>query len=218
MLGSGVITVSAVPETAKETTTTWGINHPVVLQRRVQLKRQPSHMYYQLKPSKIFDCNAFFNEEGFTINYDEEHILLPNCHLMIYHAFINDGPVTVDTNNVPIYMCFKIRLTTPGMSLNVGKHTPLNLLLHCAQLDIVQLGLTSKQVVEMREPYNNAAAAANAVNSTKKSYQQSAAKKPRQDIPPLPVSQIPLPPPPPPPTQLERPTCLNFNSSELSPA
>jgi hypothetical protein len=120
-------------------------------------------MYYQLKPSKIFDCSAFFNEEGFTINYDEEHILLPNCHLMIYHASINnEGPVTVDNNNVPIYMCFKIRLITPGMSLHVGKHTPMNLLLHCAQLDIVQLGLTSKQVVEMREPYTNATVAANA--------------------------------------------------------
>jgi hypothetical protein len=177
-------------------------------------------MYYQLKPSKIFDCNAFFNEEGFTINYDEEHILLPNCHLMIYHASINNGgPVTVDNNNVPIYMCFKIRLITPGMSLHVGKHTPMNLLLHCAQLDIVQLGLTSKQVVEMREPYTNATVAANASRFN----QQSAAKKPRHDVPPpLPVSQIPLPPPPPPPhqptNQLERPTWLNFNSPELSPA
>ncbi len=215
MLGSGVITVSAVSETAKETATTWG----TPLQRRGR-KRQPSHMYYQLKPSKIFDCSAFFNEEGFTINYDEEHILLPNCHLMIYHASINnEGPVTVDNNNVPIYMCFKIRLITPGMSLHVGKHTPMNLLLHCAQLDIVQLGLTSKQVVEMREPYTNATVAANASRFN----QQSAAKKPRHDVPPpLLVSQIPLPPPPPPPhqptNQLERPTWLNFNSPELSPA
>jgi len=54
MLGSGVITVSAVSETAKETATTWG----TPLQRRGR-KRQPSHMYYQLKPSKIFDCSAF---------------------------------------------------------------------------------------------------------------------------------------------------------------
>ena len=234
MMTPGIINVVAVADNTpvKGTTTTWGINNPVALQRRVQLSRQPLHMYYQLRASKVFDCNSFYNQEGFTINNEEEHLLLPNCinsHLMIYHASIENGPVTVDSKTMPVYICFKIRLTTPCMSLNVGAHTPLSLLLNCAQLDIVQLVLTLKQVTELREPYNNCRYASNAlsdvVNGTKRPYQQymTQPKRARQEyvipptIPPLPTTPPPPPPPPPPPTSPRQPSWLNSNSPELSP-
>jgi hypothetical protein len=234
----GVINVSAVADKAhvKETTETWAFNKPVALQH--PLTRQPSHMYYQLKSCKVFDCNSFFNQEGFTINYDEEHLLLSNCansHLLIYHASITDGPVTVDTNNLPLYMCFKIRLINPYVSLNVGPHTPLSLLFNCAQLDIVQLALTLKQIIKIREPYNNHRYAENVLynagNDTKKSYQphMTPPKRSRQGYvisppppppPPPPPTTLPLPPLPPPlpPPLSEQPIWLNSNSPELSPA
>jgi hypothetical protein len=109
MMTPGITNVVAVADNTpvKGTTTTWGINNPVALQRRVQLSRQPLHMYYQLRTSKVFDCNSFFNQEGFTINNEEEHLLPPNCinrHLMIYHASIENGPVTVDSKTLPVYI------------------------------------------------------------------------------------------------------------------
>jgi len=102
------------------------------------------------------DCNTFSNEEEFTINYDEEHLLLPNCdsdHLMIYHSETGtgNGPVTIDCNNIPKYLCFNIRLTAPGMSLIVEPHTRLSLLLNCARLKIVKLMLTRSQIVKLRD-------------------------------------------------------------------
>jgi hypothetical protein len=156
-MASDIITVRAV---ADETpSTTWGIKYPVPLQHsNVRQTCQPLHFYYQKENQmscQMLDCNTFLNEEGFTINYDEEHLLFPDCnsgHLMIYPATVKNGSVTFDTTNMPVFMCFNIRLTAPGMSLNVGPHTPLSLLLHLAQFHVVKLMLTKEQIVELSGP------------------------------------------------------------------
>jgi len=235
-MAPGVITVSSVADNTpvRGTTTTWGINNPVALQRRVQLTPQPVHMYYQLKACKVFDCNSFFNQERFTIAYDDEHILLPNCvnsHLMMYHASMDDGVVTVDSKTLPVYTCFKICLTTSCMSLNVGPHTPLSLLLNCAQLDIVQIMLTLKQVIEICDPINNVRYTVNALSDavwgSKRSYHQYCINQPKRtrqedDRPPLPTTPPippPIPPPPPPPPPPPKPTRMfNSYSPEFPPS
>jgi hypothetical protein len=69
---------------------------------------------------------------------------------MIYHAATDNGPVTIDTTNKPKYLCFNVRLITPGMSLNVGAHSRLSLLLQCSRLNIVKLLLTKQQIVDLK--------------------------------------------------------------------
>jgi hypothetical protein len=152
-MASRIIAIRAAAN--KTPVTTWGMTYPV---HRVQ--RQPLHFYYQKDNQtrcNMLDCNTFVNQEGFTINYDEEHLLLPNCnsdHLMIYHADTDNGPVTVDSKTLPVYMCFNIRLSAPGMSLNVGPDTQLSLLLQCTRINIIKLLLTKKQIVELSEDQN----------------------------------------------------------------
>jgi hypothetical protein len=73
-----------------------------------------------------------------------------SVYLVMYHAATDNGPVTIDTTNVPKYICFNVRLITLGMSLNVGAQFWLSLLLKCSRLNIVKLLLTKQQIVDLK--------------------------------------------------------------------
>lgn len=155
-------------------TTIWGRDRAVSLRRRAQLQRQPVHMFFPLDPTHtscaMLDIDSFVNREEFVMNYGEEHLLLPQCpatlDMMIYHAIVptdENAPIIVDTKNLPEYEAFLITLMVPGITAVVAPHTSLKLLNSAAKFNVDKVMMTGKDVRMLKDAYDCARFAANAV-------------------------------------------------------
>lgn len=148
---SGSITVSTCSSaTAAEVNevngTYWGVKRPKLLQRRVQLQRQPVHMFVNQNSDDILmsECT---NVSRFCLQYNEEHILMPYSLPSIHQAIVeDDAPVKIDTNQQLVQLVFLVRVRTKCTMLDVAPDTKLRMLLNIGCLNVEQLILTGTQM------------------------------------------------------------------------
>ncbi len=86
------------------------MKRPVILQRRVQLKQQPVHLYVSRDGGLM---GQFSKVARFCLNYNEEHLLrtdtLPSFHPAVVKED-DDVPIKVDTDQQPVRLAFLIRV------------------------------------------------------------------------------------------------------------
>jgi hypothetical protein len=146
-MSSGTITVSTCPPEEDEVNRTcWGMKRPVLLRRRVQLKQQPIHLY-------VCDQKKFSNIAGFTLKYNEEHLLMTDLIPAIRHAVVEkDAPVKMDTDQRPVQLAFLVRVMPRRTMVTVGPNTSLFLLLSLDCLHVDQLLLNDNQRAQLLDP------------------------------------------------------------------
>jgi hypothetical protein len=152
MMPSGTITVSTDPpnEGGELSRTYQGIKRPVLLQRRVQLKRQPVHLYVSRDGGLLSQCT---NVAGFCLKYNEEHLLMTDTLPSIHHAVVeDDAPLKVDIDQQPVQLAFLVRVIPRRTVVTVGSDTSLSLLLNMACLHVVQLLLNGTQMFQLLTP------------------------------------------------------------------
>ena len=147
MASSGTIIVSTCPPDDETNRTCWGQKRPVLLQRRVQLKRQPFHLY-------VCDNKMFTNVAGFTLNYNEEHLLVTDQMPSLRHAAAveKDAPIKADTDQPPVQLAFLVRVMPRRTVVTVGPNTSLFLLLSIGCLNVDQILLNGVQMAELLDP------------------------------------------------------------------
>jgi hypothetical protein len=102
--------------------------------------------------SQHFDPEQCFSTEEFTVNPNEEHVLL----------LMNHGKITcktyLDTNRIwkngrrhGKYLGFSISLKQPDMTLTVQEKTPLSLLMNSGYLNIVPFFMEGSQYILLLE-------------------------------------------------------------------
>jgi hypothetical protein len=149
---SGTITVStnASDESGEGSRTCWGMKRPVILQRRVQLKQQPVHLYVSRDGGLL---SQFSNVAGFCLKYNEEHLLMTDTLPSFHHAVVeDDAPLKVDTDQQPVQLAFLVRVISRRTVVTVGPDTSLSLLLNMACLHVVQLILNGTQMLQLLTP------------------------------------------------------------------
>lgn len=146
----GTVTVSTYsPEEKEVTRTCWGVKRPVLLQRRVQLKRQPVHIFSGRWSGDNL-MSEFTNIARFTLKYNEEHLLMPYALPSVYQAVVtDDAPVKIDTELPPVQLVFLVRVMPRCTMLNVAPDTKLAMLLNIGCLDVQQLMLTGTQIHQL---------------------------------------------------------------------
>ena len=152
---SGTITVStdaSSDESREVNRTCWGMKRPVILQRRVQLKQQPVHLYVSRNGGQLMS-QQFSNVAGFCLKYNEEHLLMTNTLPSFHHAVVkDDAPLKVDTDQQPMQQAFLVRVMPRRTVVTVGPDTSLSLLLNMACLHVVQLILNGTQMCQLLTP------------------------------------------------------------------
>ena len=151
---SGTITVSTCSSAAhEENRTCWGMKRPVLLQRRVQLKRQPLHMYVSERSGIDNMWNQCTNVAEFTLKYNEEHLLMANMLPTIRQVVVEeDGPVKIDNHLPCVQLVFMVRVMPRNTEVTVGPDTPLSLLLDIGCLHVEPLMLTNTQIIQLLGP------------------------------------------------------------------
>ena len=146
--------MSTTPENSEVNRTCWGVKRPVLLQRQVQLKRQPVHMYVSKTPESDNLFSPRTNMSGFTLKYNEEHLLMINMLPCIRQAVVEkDVPVKIDTEQkTSSQVAFMVRVMLRNTEVAVGPDTPLSLLLNMGCLHVETLMLSSDQVYHLLYP------------------------------------------------------------------
>ncbi len=147
MASQGTITMSTCPPEEDEVNRTcWGTKRPMLLRRRVQLKQQPIHLY-------VCDQKNFSNISGFTLKYNEEHLLMTELIPAIRHAVVEkDASVKMDTDQPPFQLTFLVRVMPRHTMVTVGPNTSLFLLLSLDCLHVDQLLLNDNQRAQLLDP------------------------------------------------------------------
>ena len=142
----GTITVSTCPPDLDEVNRTcWGTKQPVLLRRRVQLKPQPVHFY-----TCGGDQKTLSSVDGFTLKYDEEHVLMTDMNPTLHFAKVEkDAPVKKDTDQPPVHLVFLVRVMPRHTMVTVGPNTSLFLLLSLDCLRVDQLLLNDNQLAHL---------------------------------------------------------------------
>jgi len=150
-VSSRTITVSrdASYENDEVNRTCWGRKRPVILQRRVQLKQQPVHLYVSRDGGMM---GQFSNVREFCLNYNEEHLLMLDRLPCFYPAVGKeddddyDVPIKVDTDQVPVHIAYLVRVIDKRTVVNVGPDTSLSMLLNMACIHVDHLLLNDSQM------------------------------------------------------------------------
>ena len=144
----GTITVSTgSAEEGEVNRTCWGVKRPVLLQRRVQLKQQPAHLYICKNGNPLSPST---NVAEFTLKYNEEHLLMTNQLPTIQHVFLDEEAVVkIDTDKPPVHQAFLVRVMHKQTVVTVGPNTPLAWLLNMDCLHVNQIMLTGDQMYNM---------------------------------------------------------------------
>jgi hypothetical protein len=147
-VSSRTITVSrdASYENDEVNRTCWGRKRPVILQRRVQLKQQPVHLYVSRDGGMM---GQFSNVREFCLNYNEEHLLMLDRLPCFYPAVVkedDDVPIKVDTDQVPVHIAYLVRVIDKRTVVNVGPDTSLSMLLNMACIHVDHLLLNESQM------------------------------------------------------------------------
>jgi hypothetical protein len=134
--------------------TCWGVKRPVLVQRRVQLKRPPIHLYNCLGGRQhVLNQNQSFNIGEFVMRYNEEHLLMVDLMPNIYRGiFDENGLLKIDAEQPPVQICFRVRLMLPRTVIKVGPQTPLSLLLDLGCLEVKQVALGGPEFLELLNP------------------------------------------------------------------
>jgi hypothetical protein len=123
-------------------------------------RRQPILIYSQIhNPLHIehtsrgfYDPNTLYNEFGFTLEGDQEYIILiqnygcePYYDNHIFKATINmtNGPLEINPEQEPHCVCLLIRHLGPDVNLTVAPRTPLAFLLENARVSIRMCYITN---------------------------------------------------------------------------
>jgi hypothetical protein len=151
-VSSRTITVSRDTsyENDEVTRTCWGRKRPVILQRRVQLKQQPAHLYVS---RDVGIMGQFSNVREFCLKYNEEHLLMLDRLPCFYPAVVKedddddyDVPIKVDTDQVPVHIAYLVRVIDKRTVVNVGPDTSLSMLLNMACIHVDHLLLNESQM------------------------------------------------------------------------
>jgi len=154
MAGSITLSPANSDTVAPEGRTCWGVKRPVLLQRRVQLKPPPVHMYVCMGGRcHLLNLNQCFSMSDFTLNYNEEHVLITDITPNIHRGVWDDGILKIDAEHPPVGMCYKIRLQLPRTVVNVGQDTSLYLLLNMGCIHVDELALTRPEFIKLLEPH-----------------------------------------------------------------
>ena len=119
--------------------------------------RQPILLYsqrYQPNPAEypryFYDPHTLFNEYAFTLESDQEYIILiqgmgyEHQENHVYPAFTHqpNGPLTINDEQEPQALCLLLHYIGPSVNLTVAAHTSLAFLLENARVSIRQCYLT----------------------------------------------------------------------------
>ena len=151
MASSGTIIVSTCPpeEGGEVNRRCWGIKRPVLLQRRVQLKRQPIHLFVS-RGVLLSQCASVAE---FSLKYNEEHLLMTNMLPSVHHVVVEkDALVKIDTDQQPVQLAFLVRVMSRRTVVTVGPDTLLSLLLNIGCLHVEQLLLNGAQMYKLLTP------------------------------------------------------------------
>jgi hypothetical protein len=154
-VSSRTITVSrdASYENDEVNRTCWGRKRPVILQRWVQLKQQPVHLYVSRDGGMM---GQFSNVRGFCLKYNEENLLMMDRLPSFYPAVVkeddDDVPIKVDTDQLPVYIAYLVRVIDKRTVVNLGPDTSLSMLLNMACIRVDQLLLNESQMFYLLKP------------------------------------------------------------------
>jgi hypothetical protein len=165
-------------ENDEVTRTCWGRKRPVILQRRVQLKQQPAHLYVSRDVGLM---GQFSNVREFCLKYNEEHLLMLNNIPCFYPAVVKenddddddyDVPIKVDTDQVPVHIAYLVRVIDKRTVVNVGPDTSLSMLLNMACIHVDHLLLNESQMcylMKLNQHFNfsGSSCISNSSNSSK---------------------------------------------------
>jgi hypothetical protein len=130
-------------------TTCWGVKRPVHLRRRVQMKKQPVHMFLNTETNNKL-MSRCSNVAQFTLKYNEEHILMPNSLPSVHHAIVDsDALLKIDTSLPALQLVFLVRLILKTVEITVYPDTSLDTLLTMECIHVEQIMLTSSQMVKL---------------------------------------------------------------------
>jgi hypothetical protein len=109
------------------------------------MKRQPPVLF--TSRSDHFDLEQCESEMEFTVNPNEQHVLLPtNLKWRIPRVLLDDaGTVRINNGQSGHILGYCISLKQPDMMLTVGPKTPLSLLINSGYLDVVPFFVTCDQ-------------------------------------------------------------------------
>ena len=108
------------------------------------VKRQPPVLF--MGWSDHFDLEQCESEREFTVNPNEQYVLLPTNLRRIPSVLLDDaGTVRIDNRQSGRTLGYCISLKQPDMMLTVGTKTPLSLLLNSGYLDVVPFFVTCDQ-------------------------------------------------------------------------
>lgn len=109
--------------------------------------RQPILLYNQSiyqpesteQPCLFYDPHTWFNEYSFTLEGDQEYIILlqgGNVQNYVHKAVLNNanGPLEIDYEQEPYSLCMLLHQNTPGVNLTVAARTSLAFLLQHARV------------------------------------------------------------------------------------
>ena len=102
--------------------------------------------------SEHFDPEQCFSQKEFTVNPNEEHVLLLMNHGKIAHKILLDkNRIWINDRRPGKYLGFSISLKQPDMTLTVGEKTPLSLLMNSGTFNIVPFFMAGSQYVLLME-------------------------------------------------------------------
>jgi hypothetical protein len=114
--------------------------------------------------SQYFNPEQCFSQEEFTVNPNEEHVLLPMNNGKMLNKIIQDkNQIHINDQRPGNYLGFSISLKQSYMTAKVGKKTPLSLIERSEIFNIVPFFMEGSQYVLF---LNNTTAAAAAATAT----------------------------------------------------
>jgi len=149
--GTIIVSTDLPPKGSGEVNRTcWGRKRPVLLQRRVQLKRQPVNLYVK-RGVLLSQCT---NVAGFSLKSNEEHLLMANTLPSVRPVIVEKktGSLKIDTDQQPVQLAYLVRVIPRCTVVTIGPDTSLSLLLSIGCLHVEQILLNGAQMFELLNP------------------------------------------------------------------
>jgi len=112
------------------------------------------HHYVSVSSNCQFDAGRCRTPGRYMILPDEEHILitdLDNISVATANRFENRNVLSINPNEPMLRLVYGIRLKARDMTLNIGKDTPLSMILRSGCLSITPKALTRDELNKMLE-------------------------------------------------------------------
>jgi len=116
---------------------------------RCRARRQPVHLYVSQGPL-LSHCT---NVAGFTLRYNEEHLLMTDALPSVRQILVEENtPVKIDYDQQPVQLAFLVRVMPRCTLVTVGPYTSLSLLLNIGCLHVEQVMVNGAQMFQLLQP------------------------------------------------------------------